>query len=66
MFVLAGFYLIYSIEELTHFILDRYAVSTGLETHSQPHLEEVETMMAAEGAVAASDQSIYLCYLVEY
>ena len=60
-FVLGGFYLIYSIEELTHFMVEKYAANTGLQGHSH-HQAEGETMMAAEGGETGTvtDKSIHL------
>ena len=55
-FVLAGFYLIYTIEEVTHFTIDRYAANTGLAGHGHQHQGEVTTMLAGETDLA-SDRS---------
>ena len=44
-FVLVGFYLIYSIEEGTHFLIDRYAGTTGL---SGDH-HEAQVMVVRQG-----------------
>lgn len=57
-FVLAGFYLIYTIEEVTHFTIERYAANTGLHAHSHQHKGEGEgtSMLAGERGLAP-DQS---------
>ena len=66
-FVLAGFYLIYSIEEITHATIDRYVASTGLEGHhSHGHPGELQTMVPLPGsegqAGSASEKSIHFYY----
>ena len=43
-FVLCGFYLIYSIEEATHYLINRYAASSQLHLHSHQETSEKETM----------------------
>merc|ERR1712154_113803 len=43
-FVLVGFYLIYSIEEGTHFLVERYAASTSL---AGGHHHEAQAMMTS-------------------
>ena len=59
-FVLAGFYLIFTMEEVTHFTIERYAANTGLPAHSHQHKREGEgegTSMLAGETGLAPDQS---------
>ena len=43
--MLCGFYLIYSIEEATHYLINRYAASSQLHSHSHQETREGETMV---------------------